>query len=221
MKKPVIGRTQVERPTSVFAGFSVDHAARVTGLTKSRLTRWDKLGFFSPEYLDEEDRGNPYSRVYSFTDLVGLRTLAVLTDKYHVPLKELIKAAQELEKRVTRPWSDEPLAVLKRQVIFDLRKAPQNADGQYALKSFPLSSIAGEVTAKVEKLRSRKKSLFGKSEQHKFVAHNAVVLAGTRIPVAAVRSFVDAGYTNDDILKEYPSLTATDIQFVRRKRAAA
>lgn len=211
----------MERPTSVLAGFSVDHAARVTGLSKSRLTRWDKLGFFSPEYLDEEDRGNPYSRVYSFTDLVGLRTLAVLSDKYHVRLKDLKKAAAVLVKRVEHPWSDEPLGVLNRQVIFDLDKEPQNADGQLALKRFPLSSITGEVSAKVEKLRSRKKSLLGKSEQHKFVAHNALVLAGTRIPVAAVRSFVKAGYSNTEIIKEYPTLTPIDIDFVRKKRAAA
>ncbi len=64
----------------VLQAFGVDHAARITGLSKSRLTRWDQERFFSPEYADESDRGNPYARVYSFIDLVGLRTLAILTD---------------------------------------------------------------------------------------------------------------------------------------------
>lgn len=105
MKKPrhKAAKNSQDNPVLLMA-FSVDHASRVTGLSKARLTRWDKLGFFSPEHLDEEDRGNPYARVYSFRDLVGLRTLKLLTDKYSVPLAELKKAATELEKRSDRPW---------------------------------------------------------------------------------------------------------------------
>lgn len=204
--------TQTE---NVLMAFSVDHAARVTKLTKSRLTRWDKLGFFSPEHADESDRGNPYARVYSFNDLVGLRALALLTDKYHVPMSELKRAAPELEKRSTNPWSSLALAVVKRKVVFDLDTAPCDADGQLIGKFIPLGPIASEVADDTNELRSRDKRLIGLIEQHRFVAHNKPVVAGTRIPAAAIESFLEDGYSDAAIIAEYPSLKRDDIAAVR------
>lgn len=203
------------QPDNVLMAFSVDHAARVTKLTKSRLTRWDKLGFFSPEYTDESDRGNPYSRVYSFNDLVGLRTLAILMDKYDVTLAELKKAAPQLEKRAARPWSEIALAVVKRKVVFDLDTAPRDADGQLIGNFIPLGPIASEVANDANELRSRDKSKIGLIEQQRFVAHNKPVVAGTRIPAAAVESFLSAGCSDAAIIAEYPSLTRNDIAAVR------
>lgn len=201
--------------------FSVDHAARVTGLSKSRLTRWDKLNFFSPEHLDEEDRGNPYSRIYSFRDLVGLRTLKILTDTYRVPLAELKKAAVELEKRADRPWERIPLAVLKRKVVFDLDTSPRDADGQQVLKHIPLPTIAEEVARKAEELRNRDKAKIGLIETRKYVAHNAPVIAGTRIPARAIENFLEEGYSDKAIIAEYPSITRLDIAAVRNRMKAA
>ena len=206
----------------VLQAFSVDHAARITGLSKARLTRWDKLGFFSPEYINEADRGSAYSRVYSYLDLVGLRALAVLADEHHVPLPELKKAAAELSKWSDRPWAKMELSVLKRHVVFDLRGTPRNAsDGQHVIKSVPLPSIAEEVAKRANELRKRKTSLQGKIEHHKFVAHNSPVLAGTRILVSTIREFVDAGYSDAAIIDEFPTLTRKDILAVRREATAA
>lgn len=207
--------------TNVLSAFSVDHAARVTGLSKSRLTRWDKLGFFPPEHLDEDDKGNPYSRVYSFRDLVGLRTLAVLTTIYRVPLREIRKAASELSKRSDRPWAEIPLAVLKGKVVFDLDASPRDADGQFAGKHVPLPAIAEEVTNLSQLLRKRDKSQIGHTERHRFVAHNAEVIAGTRIPVAAIESFIRAGYDDQGILQEYPSLELADVASIRQNMKVA
>lgn len=206
---------------TVLAAFSVDHAERVTGLSKSRLTRWDREGFFSPERVDESDRGNAYSRVYSFSDLVGLRTLAILIDKHRISMKELRATYPELAKRVQRPWSQTQLSVLNGKVIFDLDTAPRDRHGQFAGNHIALPTVASEVAAKAEELRVRRKELLGTTERHRYVAHNAEVLAGTRIPVAAVHSFIDAGYSDAQILAEYPSLTKIDVQFVRSNHKAA
>ena len=206
---------------NVLAAFSVDHAARVTGLSKARLTRWDQLGFFSPEHADDNDRGNPYSRVYSFSDLVGLRTLAVLTDSHRIPIKELKKAAAKLEKMVDRPWSEIALAVLNKKVVFDLEGEPRDTEGQLAGKHIALDTIASEVAARAQELRNRRTDMLGATERHRYVAHNALVLAGTRIPVVALHSFIDAGFSDDQILAEYPSLTKTDVQFVRSNHKVA
>jgi uncharacterized protein (DUF433 family) len=207
--------------TTVLRAFSVDHAARITGLSKARLTRWDSLGFFSPEMADESDRGNAYSRVYSYTDLVGLRTLAVLTDKHRVPLSELRKAHDVLARHVGKPWSDIQLSVLNRKVVFDLDGAPRDVEGQYAGKHIPLPTIASEVAEAANALRNRNTDQIGVIERHKFIAHNARVLAGTRIPVKAVESFIDEGYTDTAIVAEYPSLTKFDVAMVRSQMKAA
>lgn len=201
--------------------FSVDHASRVTGLSKARLTRWDKLGFFSPEHLDEDDRGNPYARVYSFRDLVGLRTLKLLTDSYKVPLSELKRAAVELEKRADRPWEKIPLAVLKRKVVFDLDTSPRDVDGQRVLKHIPLPTIAAEVAAEAQRLRNRDQAKIGLIERRPFVSHNAPVIAGTRIPARAIESFLEEGYSDKAIIAEYPSVTRLDIAAVRNRMKAA
>jgi DNA-binding transcriptional MerR regulator len=201
--------------TNVFTAFSVEHAARVTGLSKTRLSRWDKLGFFSPENADDDDRGNAYSRVYSFTDLVGLRALAVLTDEHGISIQELKKTAPELAKRSARPWSEISLAVVKKKVVWDLETIPRDRHGQLIGAFIPLETIATQVAERAERLRNRNRSLLGSTERHRFIAHNVEVLAGTRIPVKTVESFIDAGYSDKDILAEYPTLTKIDVQFVR------
>jgi uncharacterized protein (DUF433 family) len=38
------------------------------------------------------------------------------------------------------------------------------------------------------------------------------VIAGTRIPINAVKDFHAAGYSTDQIIKEYPDLTAEDVE---------
>ena len=207
---------------TVLSAFCVDHVADITGLSKNRLTRWDRLGLFPPEYIGEDDRRNPYARVYSFADIVGLRTLKILSDVHRVPLEELRKAADELKKRSDRPWSGIPLAVLKRKVVFDLDSKPRNVtDGQYALKHIPLQPIAQEIRERANRLRYRDDSKIGRTERRKFVQHNAEVISGTRIPVAAIESFIQAGYSNHDILDEYPSLMLRDVEAVRQRTKSA
>lgn len=223
MKKAGQGKSQGESGHSpvLIQSFSIDHAERVTGLSKSRLARWDRMGFFAPEYADAEDRGNPYSRVYSFSDLVGLRTLSILIDKHQISIDELRSTYPELAKRVKRPWSETQLSVLNGKVVFDLDTQPQDRHGQIAGNHIALPTVASEVAARTEELRQRKRDQIGVIERNKFIAHNAKVLAGTRIPVSAVESFITAGYSDDAIVAEYPSLTTIDIATVRRNMKVA
>lgn len=204
------------RNSTVLTAFSVDHASRVTGLSKTRLAQWDKLGFFAPEYTDEDDRGKPYARVYSFTDLVGLKTLKLLRDEYGVPLAELRRAAPELEKRSSKPWSQIALAVVKKKVVFDLDTQPRDTDGQLIGSFIKLEPIAKEVEKKANQLRNRDPKQIGASEKRKFVAHNARVLAGTRIPIAVIVDFIEEGYSDIEIMEEYPSVKSADLTMVRK-----
>lgn len=48
------------------------------------------------------------------------------------------------------------------------------------------------------------------------VAHNVLVIAGTRVPVRAIQRFLAAGFPVDEILVEYPSLAREDVEAVMR-----
>ena len=217
------GKQPVSDEAVVLRAFSIDHAARVVRVSKNRLIRWDRAGFFSPENTDETDKGNPYSRVYSFNDLVGLRVLAVLSDKYRVPYSELKAAHNILKAQAKRPWAEVKVTVANRKiVIFDEYGHPVNVtDGQYSFHELPLPEIARDVAERAQALRKRDNDQIGVIERHKFVARNALVMAGTRIPVVAIESFIEAGYSDADIVAEYPGLTPIDISTVRGRMKAA
>ena len=199
-------------PNGVLAAFSEDHVERLTGLTKGQLRSWDRAGFFAPRYA-YEDRHAPYSRVYSFQDVVGLRTIAVLMKQYRVSLQSLRKVAQELVRRGFSHWADVKLYVLKRQVYFRAPKSDKVEgvwDGQLAM--VPIVDVINDVEARVRELQKRDASQVGHVERHKHVVRNSSVVAGTRIPTAAIRRYREAGYTVDQIVKQYPALTAEDVQ---------
>ena len=83
--------------TSVIAAFSEASVERLTGLTSAQLRYWDKTGFFAPTYADD-DRRTPYSRIYSFKDVVGLRTLGLLRRQHNVSLQHLRQVAKETQR---------------------------------------------------------------------------------------------------------------------------
>jgi uncharacterized protein (DUF433 family) len=107
--------------------------------------------------------------------------------------------------------------VLKKKVQF---KEPETGltrgvlDGQYAL--MPIASVMEDVRKAAEALRQREPSQIGKIEKHRYVLHQAPVISGTRIRVATILRFIEAGYSTDAILKEYPSLTEADIEAAKQ-----
>jgi uncharacterized protein (DUF433 family) len=199
---------------SVIQAFGEEHVEKLTGLTKWQLRRWDRLGFFAPHYA-YEDRSVPYSRIYSFKDVVGLRTIAVLMKEHGVSLQELRRVASELISRGYEHWADLTLYVVKKQVHFREPGSPDIESvwtGQLAIPDIvDMSKVIGEVEQRVQELEKRGPSQVGKVEKHKHVARNSTVIAGTRISTAAIRRFHEAGYTKDQILKQYPTLTMADI----------
>lgn len=197
---------------TLIAAFSEDHVVRLTGLTHGQLRSWDRAGFFRPRYA-YQDRHVPYSRVYSFQDVVGLRTIAVLMKQYRISLQKLRKVAEELIRRGYDHWSEVKLYVLKGQVHF---RQPNSDDiegvwtGQFAM--VPIIDVINDVETRIKELRKRDSSQVGHVERHRYVARNSSVIAGTRIPTATIRRFKEAGYTVDQILRQYPTLTPEDVQ---------
>ena len=81
---------------TVVLAFGEEHVERLTKLTRNQLRYWDRTGFFSPTYAEEGEQHTPYSRVYSFRDVVGLRTLGILRKQHNVSLQHLRQVAELL-----------------------------------------------------------------------------------------------------------------------------
>jgi uncharacterized protein (DUF433 family) len=208
----------------VLQAFTDEQVMRLTGLTIGQLRAWDRKEFFAPQYAFE-DRRQPFSRIYSFRDVVGLRTIYKLKKEHLVSTQQLKKAAAELVRRGYGHWADTKIYVLKRKVYFQppgAAHAEGIEDGQLAM--VPIIDVIQDVEARVREINTRDKTKHGKIEQHKFVVRNATVIAGTRIPTATIRRFHEDGFTVPQILKEYPTLTAADVRaalaFEKKKKVA-
>jgi DNA-binding transcriptional MerR regulator len=202
---------------NVVAAFSEEQVERLTGLTKAQLRYWDGTGFFKPKYADD-DRGQPFSRLYSFKDVVALRTLGVLRNEHEVPLQHLRKVADKLSHLADDKWTKQTLYVLNKKVIFhepgtDLPR--EVVSGQYVM-GLMLKTIISDTKKAVDKIQRRDPKKVGLVERSRFVSRNAWVVGGTRIPTAAIRRFKEAGYTTEQIIAEYPGLTARDIRAALR-----
>jgi uncharacterized protein (DUF433 family) len=195
----------------VVRAFTEEQVERLTGLTKRQLRYWDATGFFAPTHVDEGSRY--FGRIYSFRDVVGLRTLSILRNVEKVPLQNLRAAARSLSHLKDALWTTTVLYVLQKRVIIHEEGTGRLQDpvtGQY-VNGLALKKVMSDVAREAEKLRQRSADRVGKIVRNRFVAHNSPVVAGTRIPTAAIKRFHEAGYSTAQIMREYPDLTEADV----------
>src|SRR5262245_17208087 len=214
-------------PVDVIA-FSAKQVCRLTGLTMSQLSYWDKTDFFSPEYADQYGVG-AFHRVYSFRDLVGLYVIGLLRRKYRFSLQELRGIGEYLHRFHETPWSSLAVHVSGHEIIFKVPGEEANSFlstrplGQGVLPfTIMFEAVAQHVERKVARLRIRRRSDHGKISKSRLIVRNAPAITGTRIMTSAVWNFHEAGYTDAAIIREYPNLTPTDIgaalDFERERR---
>lgn len=198
---------------TIVSALSEEHICSITGLSQGQLRAWDKRGFFVPQYA-YDDRSSANSRIYSFKDAVGLRTLSKLRGKpYNFSLNRLIKVARKLTDSGISHWADVTIYVVNDEISF--RKLDDHIvegaeSGQFAM--LEIIEVIEEVKQKIEDLKKRSNENFGKVERNRFVARNSWVVAGTRIPTATIKRYAEAGYSIQQIIEEYPLLTAKDIK---------
>lgn len=210
--------------------FTADQVCALCGISARQLAYWNRTGFFTPRYVDDEKR--PFNRIYSFRDVVGLRTIGRLRNKYHVPLADLRRISEELTKTPDADWSNlvfyedpisrarpnvknrRPSSRRRSRVYF---RHPQSGEvlassplGQRPL--FAMRTIIHDVERNLVRMNRRKPKQVGKVEQNRYVVRNEPVIAGTRIPTAAVYRLHQAGFSSDAIIREFPRLKRADIE---------
>lgn len=201
---------------NVIGAFAEESAANLAGISLGQLRYWDRTKFFQPS-LGFEDRRLSHSRIYSFVDVVGLRALGQLRNEFKVPLQHLRKVAALLKEDQSL-WSKRTIHVKNRRVAFDNNEGgyvdPET--GEDTLTSLPLPRVMQDVHRRVKASMLRPASSFGLITQDRNILRNAEVFLGTRIPVSAIREYYEAGFSAEDILRDYPSLTEDDITAGKR-----
>jgi len=197
---------------SVIRAFSAFHVCRLTGLSLRQLSYWDNTEFFSPYYAFE-NRRSPFSRVYSFEDLVGLRVISILRNERKIPLQTLRRVAEELSHYHSRPWSGLVLYVVGKAVYFKEPDSDIIRKVGHPQRVFPLAvdAVTTDMQVKADALRVRRVDQIGHVERHRNIVHNAWIVAGTRIPTRTIWRYHEAGYDTAAIIKDYPQLTPIDV----------
>lgn len=201
---------------TVIGAFSEADAARLSGLTVGQLRSWDRKGFIQPSYA-ETDRSLPYSRVYSFRDIVSLRVLGQLRNVHKIPLQHLRKVSETMAHLGDARWTATTLYVLGKRVVFTdprTEKRVEVVSGQRVF-DIPLRVVISDTKKAVADLNRRDETTGGRIVHGKFTLQNELVFEGTRIPVAAVKRYLDAGYSPEAIIGEFPGLTSKDIEIAR------
>jgi uncharacterized protein (DUF433 family) len=193
--------------------FSEESASRLTGVSMRQLRYWDSKGFFSPS-LAYADRSQPYSRLYSFRDVVALKVLNALRNDAKVSLPHLREVKDRLLKLGEALWGETTLYVHKKRVVFvnpETGALEEVVSGQGILK-IPLKVASENMRKQIKRMNQRAADNIGKFMRNRNVAHNQLVIAGTRIPVDNVKAFAEQGYSVAQIKVEYPILTDEDIR---------
>lgn len=199
--------------TTVVMAFTVEQAAKLSGLSRSQLTSWDRSDFFQPSYSDDNRRLS-YSRIYTFRDIACLRVLHVLRNESRVSLNELRNVKEKLSHLGDDLWAKTTLYVLNRKVVFDnpeTQNKEEIVSGQ-GIVNIPLKVVTGQLKKEVEELKQRDETSIGLIDTERGVSRSRPTISGTRISVDTIKSFFEAGYTPKKIQKEYPSLTLKDIE---------
>jgi uncharacterized protein (DUF433 family) len=199
--------------------FTEEVVSRLAGVSVRQLASWDQRGFFSPEFADFD---LPYSRLYSFRDVVSLKVLNTLRKDAAIPLGRLGPVKQALYALDEASWADTILYIHNKRVTF---VNPRNdafgvvAAGQ-ALLQISLLGAARTVRDAMRRILLRT-GCGGKLEKRLHSLHSRLVIAGTRVRVEDIRGMAAKGYSFARIKLEYPDLTDGDVQAALEHRRPA
>ena len=208
--------------------FTADQVCSLCSISSRQLGYWNRTGFFKPRLAEGERR--PFNRIYSFRDAVGLRTIGLLRNQYHVPLPDLRRISEELKKTPDADWSklvffEDPIAQERERkhrsskprhgrVYF---RHPQS--GEIVASSplnqrplFEMQEIIKNVERSLSRLNRRKPKQIGKIDQNRYVVRNEPVIAGTRITTSSIYRLHQAGYSAQAIIEEFPRLKPADVE---------
>jgi uncharacterized protein (DUF433 family) len=202
-----------------------DRVSKLTGIPRSTLTHWENRGVYQASYVDPNPR-TPFRRIYSFRDVVSLRALAQIRRDAKVPFSDVLEASEYLSRFYESPWSELRFGLVGGKLVFRNPETGKwmGTSGQHVLE-LNVEGIPEEIKRGIPDALSREPSQRGVITRNRYVQHNQPIIAGTRIPTSSIWSFHRAGFSDQQIIEEYPHLTREDVQaavaFERDRHQAA
>ncbi|NIA26295.1 MAG: DUF433 domain-containing protein [Gammaproteobacteria bacterium] len=186
-------------------------AAGIAGISRQRLRYWEKTDLIKPD-IEREISSRNVVRLYSLSRLVELVVASELRHQ-GVSLQHIRRIIDYLRQRgYASPLREVRFALSGERVLF------QHGDGTWEDSRRPFQGVMWQVID-LQAIRSRVQGRLRRSAAHAGVVEkrrkvqaSKLVFRGTRVPVEAVRRYLDAGKTTQEILDAFPSLTEDDIQ---------
>lgn len=192
-------------------------AQRAEGFSRRRLRNWENLGIVRPS-VTRRDRGRSSIRLYDFDALMELSVAAELI-RGGAHTRRLREAVALLRAEGhAAPLRQLRFAVESGDVFFqrlDGTSVDSHRPAEYVIpETLNLEEIRDAIRAAVWQ-RSAEKA--GEIEQRRGVLGNKPRFAGTRIPLAAVRPYLERHLPDSDILTAFPDLTPADLSAARAR----
>ncbi len=185
-------------------------AAELAGISSQRLRYWEKTDLIKPD-IERQISARNVVRLYSLSRLVELVAASELRHQ-GVSLQHIRRIIDHLRRQgYGSPLREVRFALSGERVLF------QHDDGTWEDSRRPFQGIMWQVID-LQAIRSRVQGRLQRSgadagvvEKRRKVQASKPVFRGTRVPVEAVRRYLQAGKTIQEILDAFPSLTEEDI----------
>lgn len=210
-------------PSGILGAFSEEQVSRLTGLSRAQLRAWNRKDFIRPQFKVAGGGTRPYTYIYSFKDLLKLRVLNQLRNVHNVPMKELGRVERALERLGDEKWTSQRLWVANRKVVFEEPESQRKREiaSKQFVAEIALEVVTSDARKDIAKLNKRSADQRGHVTKKRYLHSSDPVFKGTRIPVAAVIGYLDAGIRAREIVRRLPDLTLEDVRAARRNREAA
>jgi uncharacterized protein (DUF433 family) len=194
-----------------------NRAAELAGVSERRVAYWEKLGLIKPTI---DKRLGRHVRLYEYTELMSLMVVAQLRGE--VSLQQIRRVVDYLRRLgFPEPLTELRFAVIGKDVYFEHPEGHWEHDrppGQVVIKHV---LNLEPIRARIGKAAARAKSSIGQVEKRRGAMGSKPLVAGTRVPVATVERYLDAGKSTKEVLAAFPVLHSKDVEVIRRNRIAS
>jgi uncharacterized protein (DUF433 family) len=193
--------------------FTADRVRELTGLTKRQIQYWDEQDFIRPSLTSRQGRGR--RRLYSFRDVVALRTAAEIRSQVSLQLIRKVDAyLRQLDYE--HPLAEIAFEIVGDDLFFEEAGAVRHArrpEQTIFRVTVPFAHLVNDLERRIAKLDERP---VGVLERRQRTLGGKLLIAGTRIPVAAIQRMHDDGASDAAILKQFPDLKRRDVRAALR-----
>jgi uncharacterized protein (DUF433 family)/DNA-binding transcriptional MerR regulator len=183
----------------------------LAGITQDQLRYWAED--LARPVIDRKVSTRHGVRLYDFDGVLTVLILAELKQKRGFSLQYLRQVVAYVAKEGL-DFAQLRFAVVGSKLHF------QRPDGQW--QDAHSSQLVADVVLPLEPLRAkvqaatkRDPASVGHFEKRRGAMGSKELLAGTRVPVATVRRYLDRGIPVSEVLEAFPSLDEEDVEAVR------